>query len=524
MSASHKDPALDAALLALARGAEARDDEAWVKRVASRVGPFAGTPLLSRTELDALLAAPADDDADVGVGGDFDHGGHAGDDHAAHAADHSHGVGGAGWDDASLGKGLGGPGSKADERDPLRVSQTSVKRESVHMEESMSEEEAPKKNDLGALAGLTRSSLAAPAPALGEIDGAAKGDDSGRIDLRAMLGGESSNDGDAAAAAATASAVGKPDDNVIDIGAIQRASAPPKSSPKADSKADAKPDSKAAPSTGAAVISTAAGSAPAASAAVAAKPADKKGGVVWIGVALAAAAAVGVGVITLSGKKSEETASKAGAPAAAAEKKDDKAVAMASASATTAPAPTVAMADPAPTAAASGASPTPAPDPKVDPKMAGNGGGTAAPPPGTGTAPAKTAPAASASAKPAPTNDPIHKPSGGSLDDVLGIGKEDPSKKPVLTADPSLPEKPDTGDIRSAVLGKQGAAQACVKGLDGDSSVAVTFGPAGNVTAVVVTSGPAKGTGAEACIKNAFNGAKVPASKKGGTGYAKLLP
>lgn len=522
MSTPHKpDPALDAALLALARGAASKDDEAWVKRVASRAGPFAGTPLLSRTELDALLAPPADDDADVG--GDFDPRGHAGDDHAAHAADHAYGSGlggGGGWDDASLGR---GDSTAGDAGAPLRVSQTSVKRESVHMEESMSEEEAPKKNDLGALAGLTRSSLAAPAPALGEIDGAAKGEDSGRIDLRAMLGpsaGDESNDD--GVAAATASAVGKPDDNVIDIGAIQRASAPPKSTPKADSKAA---DSKPAASTGATVVSTAAAaSAPA----VAAKPAEKKGGMVWIGVALAAAAAVGVGVITLSGKKSEETASnKASAPVAAADKKDEKAAPVASASATTAPAATVAMADPAASAAASAGAPTPAPtgaDPKGDPKMAANNAGTGAPAPGAGTAAAKVAPTASASAKPTPTNDPIHKPSGGSLDDVLGIGKEDPSKKPVLTADSNLPEKPDTGDIRSAVLGKQGAAQACVKGLDGDSSVAVTFGPAGNVTAVVVTSGPAKGTGAEACIKNAFNGAKVPASKKGGTGYAKLLP
>jgi hypothetical protein len=37
-----------------------------------------------------------------------------------------------------------------------------------------------------------------------------------------------------------------------------------------------------------------------------------------------------------------------------------------------------------------------------------------------------------------------------------------------------------------------------------------------------VSSGPAKGTGAESCIKGAFSGAKVPRSKLGGYGYAKL--
>lgn len=366
----------------------------------------------------------------------------------------------------------------------------------------MSEEEAPKKNDLGALAGLTRSSLAAPAPGgLGEIDGAAKADDSGRIDLRAMMGGgESSNDADGGVAAAAAA--GKPDDNVIDIGAIQRASA----APKRVSAPPVSPVSAAPSTTGPAAVSAAA---------TPAKPAEKKGGGLWIGLGLAAAAAVGVGVIAFSGgKKSEETAS-AAKPAASvvAEKKDEKASPVA---ASVAPQP----ADPAPAASASAAPDLVA---KNDPKMAG----TVAAPGGTGNAPpTKAGPgsAPSASAKPTATVDPIHKPSGGSLDDVLGIGKDDPTKKAVATPDSNLPEKPDTGDIRSAVLGKQGAAQSCVKGLDGDSSVAVTFGPAGNVTAVVVTSGPAKGTGAETCIKNAFNGAKVPASKKGGTGYAKLLP
>ncbi|MBK7402265.1 MAG: hypothetical protein IPJ34_40010 [Myxococcales bacterium] len=490
-SAKGTDPALDQLLLGLAAGAEAPDDDAWVKRVASRAGPFAGTPALSRSELDALLAAPLPDDAS----GDFDPAHAARDDHAAHAADHH----GGDWDAPSI-------GATAETGAQSRVSSAQEVR---GMEESMSEEEAPKKNDLGALAGLTRSSLAAPAPGgLGEIDGAAKADDSGRIDLRAMMGGgESSNDADGGVAAAAAA--GKPDDNVIDIGAIQRASAAPKRVSTAPVVEGSGTPVSAAPSTtGAAAMSAAAKPG---------KPADKKGGALFIGLGLAAAAAIGVGVIAFSGgKKSEETASAAKpAASAAAEKKDEKASPIAAtATASAVPQP----ADPAPAASASVAPELVA---KNDPKMAG----TVAAPGGTGNAPpTKAGPgAASASAKPTATIDPIHKPSGGSLDDVLGIGKDDPSKKAVATPDSNLPEKPDTGDIRSAVLGKQGAAQSCVKGLDGDSSVAVTFGPAGNVTAVVVTSGPAKGTGAETCIKNAFNGAKVPASKKGGTGYAKLL-
>jgi hypothetical protein len=64
------------------------------------------------------------------------------------------------------------------------------------------------------------------------------------------------------------------------------------------------------------------------------------------------------------------------------------------------------------------------------------------------------------------------------------------------------------------------AANACVVGMAGESKVTITFGPSGTVTAVVVTDGPAKGTGAEACIKKAFSTARVEASRLGGTGYA----
>jgi hypothetical protein len=75
-------------------------------------------------------------------------------------------------------------------------------------------------------------------------------------------------------------------------------------------------------------------------------------------------------------------------------------------------------------------------------------------------------------------------------------------------------------DIRSAVNLRQSAANACVAGIAGESHVTISFGPAGSVTAVVVTDGPAKGTGAEACIKRAFSTARIPSSQAGGTGYA----
>jgi hypothetical protein len=100
------------------------------------------------------------------------------------------------------------------------------------------------------------------------------------------------------------------------------------------------------------------------------------------------------------------------------------------------------------------------------------------------------------------------------------------NKPPVPTATvavtPDLPDKPEQIDIRSAVNGKVGAASACVAGLDGASKVTISFSPAGTVSGVVVTSGPAKGTGAEACIKSAFSSAKVPRSKLGGTGFTSL--
>ncbi|MFI5302974.1 MAG: hypothetical protein ACHREM_33195, partial [Polyangiales bacterium] len=115
----------------------------------------------------------------------------------------------------------------------------------------------------------------------------------------------------------------------------------------------------------------------------------------------------------------------------------------------------------------------------------------------------------------------------GGLDDMLGLGAGGtPSAKPTAAAPtgPDLPDKPDSTDIRSAINKQLGRAAGCVKGLDGPSKVTVSFGPDGSVTGVSVTSGPAKGTGAEACISTAFRGAKVPATKKGATGFATVTP
>lgn len=81
-------------------------------------------------------------------------------------------------------------------------------------------------------------------------------------------------------------------------------------------------------------------------------------------------------------------------------------------------------------------------------------------------------------------------------------------------------DRPEPMDVRSAVNFRMAAANACVVGVPGESKVAITFGPSGTVTAVVVTDGPAKGTGAEACIKKAFSTARVEGSRLGGTGYA----
>lgn len=462
---SGDDFTLDGALSALAGtvSTEADDDARWAKRVASRISTAAP---MSRRELDPILVAPFPDDF-VDEPGNFAQGAGASDDqndhgdHAAVAAD----VGGShGWEGS--------------------------------MSEDESRTSAP--GSLAGLAGLTRSG---PASGSG-MEGHAKADDSGLIDLRAM------NESQAAPA----------DDGVIAIPSDLS-----KTSPEAPSSLSASKVAVASTASANAVPSSTTAATVSAGASSAAKPAEKKKGAgLWIGLGgLAAAAAIALVAVPMMSKKADEApaASKQESPD---KKKADEKVAQADKDKAAPAATAAASAEPAASAAevASGA-PDPAATVAAVPKMAA--GGAPAPiaaKPTAGT-PEPTKPGAKASA--APTVDPINKPSGGSLDDVLGIGKDAPTTK---KADPTdgLPDKPDSLDVRSAINSKVGTASACVKGLDGPSSVSVTFGPTGTVSGVAVTSGPAKGTGAEACIKNAFSKAKVPASKKGASGNATLVP
>lgn len=450
MTDDAKDSALDSALSALygSISTDAVDDERFAKRIAAGLSNFAPT---SRRELETVLAAPFPDDHHDRSDEDFAREGARGDDHDAASA-------------ADFGDVRGWEGS-------------------------MSEDDRPP-NSLAALSGLTRSGATSRNP--DAIEGAAKGDDSGLIDLRAMSQPE--------AAPAAEAAPPADDSGAISIREMkkpaEKAAAPVKSSE----------------ATGAPVVAAAApAAAPAPVAAVAAAPAapkeKKKGAGLWIALGgLAAAAAVAAVVIPMTRKADEApAASNQSAPAdnKAEEKKDKVAVAPAASAAPTAEAPA---------ASASAAEPDPAATVAVAPTAYGGSTPKAMQAAPGGAMPIKAdkpdpkAPAA----PPAPSNDPIKKPAGGSLDDVLGIGKgnEPAAKKEDPNA--NLPDKPDSMDVRSAINGKVGAARACVKGQTEASSVSVTFGPGGGVSAVVVTSGEAKGTGAEACIKGAFSSAKVP--------------
>lgn len=465
MSNSGDDRTLDAALAALAGTvpSDADDDARWARRVASRI--TAAAPM-SRRELDPIVAAPFPDDH-TDPDEDFDH-------KAAAADDHGHDAAAA----ADVGDVRGWEGS-------------------------MSEDSRPP-SSLAGLAGLTRSGPTSH----DAMEGAAKGDDSGLIDLRAM------NEAQAAAEQEAAPAI-------VDLSKTTPAVPSAISGSKIPAASTASANA-AAPSSAAAMGAKAAATSGAANAPAAASPAaaeKKKGAGLWIALGgLAAAAAIAVAVVPMVARKDEApAAAQAPPPPAAAAKKADEKVAAADKPAATAPAEPMTSAAPAPEPAPPGA----APGAKA---MAGAPGGAA-----TGTVAKKEAAtsdpkaAAKPTAAPTATNDPINKPSGGSLDDVLGIGKDQPSAK---KADPTegLPDKPDALDVRSAINAKVSAASGCVKGLDGPSSVSVSFGPSGSVSGVSVSSGPAKGTGAEACIKNAFSSAKVPASKKGATGNATLVP
>lgn len=455
-----EDRTLDAALGALAgvEPSDEADDARWAKRIAARVSTFAPVP---RHELDDVLGARFPDGHQDQ---DFDHNPILEQDHtaAALAADHH-------------------------DQDPARG-----------WEGSMSEDSPSSRppNSLTGLSGLTRSGPNSVLPDSfdREADGAAKGDDSGLIDLRAM------NKTDEPPEVAAAAEVGT-------------------SAPAAISTRAPAPASKPVAAISGAKIpiaSTASANAPASAAAsvAAAKPAEKKKGavIVWLGLGgVAAAAAAAFLLVGPMARKAEDTASSAPAASAPVEaKKENEKVASIDKPAASA-APTVAATE----------EPINLPGTPAH-KGTAPGGGMGK----SGTGPTATTTAApptgkpTASAAPDPAN---AKPGGnGSLDDVLGIGKDQPvAKKPETD---NLPDKPESMDVRSAINGKVSSATSCVKGLDGPSNVSVTFGPGGAVSGVVVTSGPAKGTGAESCIKNAFSSAKVPASKKGATGSASLVP
>ncbi|MEO7092870.1 MAG: hypothetical protein ABI175_06440 [Polyangiales bacterium] len=477
--------------LLVAEGA-AEDEARWAKRTAANVIAMSakGAP---RGELEALLAAPLPDDHD-----DLQHGAGAPDDDevleeidaegdaAASATEH--------FAQADRGYSISHP--------PVSHPQSTSSA-------PMASSSPP--SGLEGLARLTRSGensariISTPPDDIGK----AKGEDSGLIDLRGM-----SQSGEKPAAAEAARA---------EISGVTPAVASPGSAP-----ASARPMAAAAPPSGAiappSTMAAQVASAPQVSTAVATTPRSgrKSSNVVWFAFGgLAAAAAVGLFVVN-SQKSAPETASGSQPMSekskSVADKGDDDDKAKAKSPEAMASSTATATASPDETASAAPSDGELALAPTTT-----TGIGKKASPAGTLGTPIATGKAtATATAKPtASAEPPKPNPSGGSLDDVLGINK--PPPPPTATANtPDLPDKPETADMRVAVNSKVGTANACVKGLDGPSSVSVVFSPAGTVASVSVTSGPAKGTGAEACIKSAFSSAKVGRSKLGGTGYAKL--
>jgi hypothetical protein len=85
-----------------------------------------------------------------------------------------------------------------------------------------------------------------------------------------------------------------------------------------------------------------------------------------------------------------------------------------------------------------------------------------------------------------------------------------PSEPGMVMADSrgSLPDHPSTGAVQAAVGTVMGTARACVAGQDAPSRATVSFGSDGRVRSVVV-AGPAAGTSAEPCLRNALGGARV---------------
>jgi len=85
-----------------------------------------------------------------------------------------------------------------------------------------------------------------------------------------------------------------------------------------------------------------------------------------------------------------------------------------------------------------------------------------------------------------------------------------PSEPGMMMADShsSLPDHPSSGAVQAAVGTVMGAARACVAGQSAASRATVSFGSDGKVQSVAV-AGPAQGTNAEPCLRNALSGARV---------------
>jgi hypothetical protein len=78
----------------------------------------------------------------------------------------------------------------------------------------------------------------------------------------------------------------------------------------------------------------------------------------------------------------------------------------------------------------------------------------------------------------------------------------------VTPAGAGVPDAPSQGAIASALQSNNRAAKACVKGQEAPSRASVTFGSDGRVQTISV-SGPAVGTPAEECIKQALQKGNV---------------
>lgn len=108
---------------------------------------------------------------------------------------------------------------------------------------------------------------------------------------------------------------------------------------------------------------------------------------------------------------------------------------------------------------------------------------------------------------------------GSSIDNLLdnalrGSGGRTPAREPAAApapaADPSLPERPDSGAVRAAIAAVQPAVSACAQGQHGLATTSITVaGPTGRVSNVNVT-GQFAGTPQGTCVARAVRGARFP--------------